>query len=86
MCSSDLIAGSRDAAPSPAAAALVDGLSFRAAKERAVAEWERGYVRALVERHGNNLSRAARAVRMDRNHLRELLRRHGVAVGDDGGA
>ncbi len=73
------------AAPAAAAAALVDGLSFRAAKERAVAEWERAYVQALIERHGRNLSRAARAVRMDRNHLRELLRRHGVAVGDDGG-
>ncbi len=77
--------GDRGAAASPAAAALVDGLSFRAAKERAVAEWERAYVQALIERHGRNLSRAARAVRMDRNHLRELLRRHGVAVSDDGG-
>jgi DNA-binding NtrC family response regulator len=69
------------APPSPAGAD--DGMSFRAAKERAVAEWERGYVRLLVQRHGGNLSRAARAVRMDRNHLRELMRRHGVEVGEE---
>jgi DNA-binding NtrC family response regulator len=57
--------------------------SFRVAKERAVGEWERGYVRELVRRHDGNLSRAARAARMDRNHLRELLRRHGVTASDD---
>ena len=56
----------------------VDGVSFRAAKERAVADWEREYVRSLIEAHDGNLSRAARAVRMDRNHLRELLVRHKI--------
>ena len=49
-------------------------------KERAVGEWEREYVRALIEQHDGNLSRAARAVRMDRNHLRELLVRHRIRV------
>ncbi|MEJ7602757.1 MAG: sigma 54-interacting transcriptional regulator [Kofleriaceae bacterium] len=57
-------------------------VSFRVAKERAVGAWEREYVRALVDRHAGNLSRAARAVRMDRNHLRELLIRHRVRVDD----
>ncbi len=61
---------------------FADGASFRAAKERAVAVWERGYVRALIARHDGNLSRAARAVRMDRNHLRELLRRHRISADD----
>jgi len=56
------------------------GMSFREAKERAVASWERGYVQALLARHDGNLSRAAREVRMDRNHLRELVRRHGIAI------
>jgi DNA-binding NtrC family response regulator len=60
-----------------------DAASFRLSKERAVAEWERAYVRELVRRHDGNLSRAARAARMDRNHLRELLRRHGVTAQDD---
>jgi DNA-binding NtrC family response regulator len=61
---------------------FVDGTSFRAAKERAVAAWEREYVRSLIARHDGNLSRAARAVRMDRNHLRELLRRHRITADD----
>jgi DNA-binding NtrC family response regulator len=62
--------------PPPSAPVFDDRLSFREAKERAVNAWERRYVTELVERHGGNLSRAARAARMDRAHLRELLRRH----------
>src|SRR5262245_29037918 len=61
---------------------FVEGTSFRAAKERAIAAWEREYVRSLIARHDGNLSRAARAVRMDRNHLRELLRRHKITADD----
>jgi DNA-binding NtrC family response regulator len=55
-------------------------LSFREAKERAVARWERTFLTALVRANGGNLSRAARAARMDRSHLRELLQRHGVSA------
>jgi DNA-binding NtrC family response regulator len=61
---------------------FIDGTSFRAAKERAIAAWEREYVRSLIALHDGNLSRAARAVRMDRNHLRELLRRHRITADD----
>ena len=50
--------------------------SFRAAKERALVRWERGYIAELLSRHNGNLSRAARAARMDRTHLRELGRRY----------
>ena len=32
----------------------------------------------LIHRHDGNLSRAARAVKMDRNHLRALLHRYGI--------
>jgi DNA-binding NtrC family response regulator len=65
------------------AAALAKGedaplasLPFRVAKERAVKEWERGYLKGLVASTGGNLSAAARLARMDRNHLRELLLKH----------
>jgi len=34
------------------------------------------YVRQLVDRFGGNLSRVARAVSMDRNHLRDLLHKY----------
>ena len=56
------------------------GASFRSAKQRAVRNWERDFLLALIERAQGNLSRAARGARMDRNHLRELLRRHNVPV------
>ena len=51
-------------------------VSFRQSKEAALARWTRVYVRELVDRYGGNLSRAARAVSMNRNHLRDLLHRY----------
>ncbi len=53
--------------------------SFRDAKERAVATWERWYVQELMTRHAGNLTRAARAARMDRAHLRELMQKRGLS-------
>jgi two-component system response regulator GlrR len=55
-----------------------EALSFRIAKERVMSHWERWYVAELVRRNGGNLSRAARAARMDRTHLRELVLRYQV--------
>ncbi len=58
---------------------VLDGrLSFRESKERVVTSWERWYVTELLAQHGGNLTRAARAARMDRAHLRELLRKAGA--------
>jgi DNA-binding NtrC family response regulator len=54
--------------------------SFRVAKERAMAAWERAYLRDLLEACHGNISKAARVARMDRNHLRELLRRRGLGA------
>jgi DNA-binding NtrC family response regulator len=51
-------------------------VSFRDAKESAIGCWTRVYVRELVDRFGGNLSRAARAVSMDRNHQRDLLNKY----------
>jgi two-component system response regulator GlrR len=59
---------------------LDESLSFRVAKERVMAHWERWYVEELVRRHGGNVSRAARAARMDRTHLRELALRYQVPI------
>jgi two-component system, NtrC family, response regulator GlrR len=53
-----------------------ESLSFRAAKERATLRWERWYLAELLRRSEGNLSRASRAARMDRTHLRELARRY----------
>ncbi|HVT09209.1 MAG TPA: sigma 54-interacting transcriptional regulator [Polyangia bacterium] len=53
-------------------------LPFKAAKARVVDDFERGYIEALLKRHQGNLSAAARAAEIDRKHLRELLRKHGL--------
>jgi len=59
-------------------------LPFRVAKERATGAWERQYLWKLMARHSWNVSRAARAAKMDRSHLHGLLRRHGLlAAGRD---
>ena len=67
--------------PSPsnvASLAFDETLSFRASKDRATMVWEREYLRELLARHSGNLSRAARAARMDRTHLRELGRKYNL--------
>ena len=53
-------------------------LSFRAIKEQVVEQFERDFLGRLFEDNGGNISQTARAARMDRNHLRELLRKHGL--------
>jgi DNA-binding NtrC family response regulator len=51
-------------------------MSFANAKLRAIASWERAYIRELLASAGGNMSRAARAGRVDRSHLRALARRY----------
>ncbi len=57
-----------------------DALTFRAAKERVISQWEHWFVAELIGRHGGNTSRAARAVKMDRTHLRELMHKYHVTA------
>lgn len=66
-----------DALPAPQA--FDAEVAFRVAKERAVAAWERTYLQQLMAHTDGNLSKAARNAKMDRSHLRELLKKHGVA-------
>jgi hypothetical protein len=51
-------------------------LSFRDAKERAVARWERWYVARLLHYTRGNLSEAARVAHSDRSHLRKLVHKY----------
>jgi DNA-binding NtrC family response regulator len=55
-------------------------LSYRETKTRVEAAFERDYVQWLLARHGNNISAASREARMDRNHLSDLIRKHGLRV------
>jgi transcriptional regulator with GAF, ATPase, and Fis domain len=70
-----------DEGPGGSEAGFDPAVPFRAAKERVVERWERQYLADLLRQAGKNVSKAARMARMDRNHLRELLRRYGL----DGG-
>jgi len=53
-------------------------LSFKAAKEQAIASWEMIYLKRLLSANDGNLAQAARTAQMDRKHLRLLLRRHDI--------
>ena len=51
---------------------------FKTAKERVVADFERGYVSQLLDWSDGNISRAARKAGMDRMNLYRLIQRYGL--------
>ena len=57
-------------------------VAFRDAKARIVSDWEEQYLRNLLRIHHGNVSRAARAVKMSRNYLTELLHKHNLSAKD----
>jgi two-component system nitrogen regulation response regulator GlnG len=57
-------------------------LPYKAAKARLLEGFERDYFKALVDRHGGNVSAAARDAKIDRKHLRDLLRKLGLRAPD----
>ena len=56
---------------------------FRVAKQRAADAWEQTWVRELMAQTKGTISEAARVARMDRSHLRTLLRKYSVSGRDD---
>jgi DNA-binding NtrC family response regulator len=80
----DLAAGAAQApfpstpTPNPIIISGDEELPFRELKERAIDAWEREYLTQLLKRSSRNISRASRLAQMDRNYLRELLRKHGL--------
>jgi len=74
-----ILLGDAGTEPSKEPATSYDpSLSFRALKEQVVERFERDYLGRLFQDNDGNISQTARAARMDRNHLRELLRKHGL--------
>jgi transcriptional regulator with GAF, ATPase, and Fis domain len=63
---------------SPAEMAFEEGIGFKEAKQRVVDAFEASYLRALLSRHGGNITRSAQEAGLTRYHLRELLKRHGI--------
>jgi DNA-binding NtrC family response regulator len=55
-----------------------DGTPFKDAKQRVVDAFEAQYLKALLDKHGDNITRSAKAAGLTRYHLRELAKRYGL--------
>jgi transcriptional regulator with GAF, ATPase, and Fis domain len=60
-------------------------IPFKVAKQDLVNEFERRYVRALLDAHGGNISAAARAAGIDRMSIHKILNRLGMGRDDTDG-
>jgi DNA-binding NtrC family response regulator len=56
-------------------------LPFKDAKDQLIEAFERKYLIDLIDRHGGNVSRAARAADMDRKSITRLMKKHGITRG-----
>jgi transcriptional regulator with GAF, ATPase, and Fis domain len=54
------------------------GKSYRETRAKYDAEFERRYVKWLLSRHSGNVSAAAREAKMDRKHLHDMAKKHGL--------
>jgi len=54
------------------------GLTYKEARATLLGRFEARYLEALLERAEGNVSKASRMAKMDRGHLTDLLRRHGL--------
>jgi len=61
-------------------------LPYKDARELLLRRFEERYLERLIERAGDNVTRAARLARMDRSYLIRLLQRHQKRDGRDGPA
>ena len=58
-------------------------LPFKEAKQRVVEVFERDYLEELLERNNFNVSRASREAKIDRKHLRNLLKKYEINAPED---
>ena len=58
------------------------GKSYRETRAKYDTEFERRYVKWLLARHNGNVSAAARDAKMDRKHLHDMAKKHGLRGGD----
>jgi DNA-binding NtrC family response regulator len=71
-------------APAPPTELLAEGVTFKDAKERWVAAFERDYILQLLRRNSGNISHAARAADIDRKYFRKLMKKYDIeAAGVD---
>jgi DNA-binding NtrC family response regulator len=63
---------------------LATGVTFKDAKERWVATFERDYILQMLRRNNGNISHAARAADIDRKYFRKLMKKYDIeAAGVD---
>jgi DNA-binding NtrC family response regulator len=92
ITSADLLADAVAPADAEASEAVVDGaasadangLSFREAKERMVASFERQFLVDALRRHGGNITKAAEEVGMYRQNFQQKMRELGITAEDAG--
>jgi DNA-binding NtrC family response regulator len=68
---------------------LSEGVTFKDAKERWVATFERDYILQMLRRNTGNISHAARHADIDRKYFRKLMKKYDIeaaGVDDDGDA
>ena len=58
------------------------GKSYRDTRARFELDFEKRYVKWLLGRHGGNVSAAARDAKMDRKHLHDMAKKHGLRESD----
>jgi DNA-binding NtrC family response regulator len=58
------------------------GKTYRETRARYDTEFEKRYVRWLLARHSGNVSAAAREAKMDRKHLHDMAKKHGLREKD----
>jgi transcriptional regulator with GAF, ATPase, and Fis domain len=66
------------AAPSDTGFQFEPSKTYRDTRAKFEADFERKYLKWLLGRHGGNVSAAAREAKMDRKHLHDLARKHGL--------
>jgi DNA-binding NtrC family response regulator len=59
------------------------GSSYRETRGKFEAIFEQRYVKWLLARHSGNVSAAAREAQMDRKHLADLAKKHGLGRGEE---
>jgi DNA-binding NtrC family response regulator len=63
--------------------AVDSDIPFKDAKQQIVENFEKEYLSELLSRNRHNLSKAAREAKIDRKHLRNLLKKYGITSKDD---
>lgn len=58
------------------------GLTFKDAKEKWVASFEKEYIEHLLKKNHMNISHAAREAEIDRKYFRKLMKKYGIGDGD----